>query len=68
MSCLQLCVCPASAVTFQHAWIKKMRKDKNKKIQEKGKEGCREYDEEPNWHFVLLTCMTFQELYFTFSF
>lgn len=34
---------------------------------EKGKEGCRKYEEEPKWHFVLLMCMTFQELYFAFS-
>lgn len=45
---------------------RKIKKRQNHKIKGKGKEGCRKYDEEPKWHFVLLTCMTFQELYFAF--
>lgn len=41
-------------------------KSQKQKIEEKQKETRRKYDEEPKWHFVLLTCMTFQELYFEF--
>lgn len=53
------------APCFQHVQVEKLRV-KNKKIEEKEKETRRKYDEEPKWHFVLLTCVTFQELYFAF--
>lgn len=65
-----VCVCvPHSHCHLpMHVGRKKLRKDKTKKTQKKGKESFREYDKEPNWHFVLLTCTTFQEPYFAFPF
>lgn len=50
-------VCPAATAAFWFAQVE---------ITERQTETCSKYDKEPKWHFMLLTCMTFREMYLAF--